>query len=127
MARVLCTLPNASDEIGGIAFTKHPKGMLSEEIDEAAASRLTSIDGYTLVDNGSGADGGGKGKGKEKDGGKGGGAADSTVVPDVSQPVVNQNGAGAAVNAGVDGDRKETGSSQTPPPAGAPAAAGNKK
>lgn len=53
--RVLCTLPNASSEIGGIVFKPAPsgKGMLSEEINADVAFRFGSIPGYEVVsDNG---------------------------------------------------------------------------
>lgn len=49
MPKVLCTLPNAADEISGIKFSAHEKGMLSEEISDEQAKRLASIPGYMLV------------------------------------------------------------------------------
>lgn len=49
MPKILCTLPNASEEIGGIKFAAHPKGMLSEEVSDEQARRLASIPGYELV------------------------------------------------------------------------------
>lgn len=49
MPKVLCTLPNASEEIGGIKFEKHAKGMLSEDISDEQATRLASIPGYEFV------------------------------------------------------------------------------
>lgn len=49
MPKVLCTLPNASEEIGGIKFSKHAKGMLSEDISDEQATRLVSIPGYEIV------------------------------------------------------------------------------
>ena len=49
MPKVLCTLPNASDEIGGIKFTQHAKGMLSEDLSDEQAKRLASIPGYEMV------------------------------------------------------------------------------
>lgn len=49
MPKVLCTLPNASEEIGGIKFTKHAKGMLSEDLSDEQATRLASIPGYEIV------------------------------------------------------------------------------
>lgn len=49
MPKVLCTLPNASEEIGGIKFEKHANGMLSEDVSDEQAARLASIPGYQLV------------------------------------------------------------------------------
>jgi len=49
MPKVLCTLPNASDEIGGIKFVTHAKGMLSEDLSDEQAARLASIQGYEIV------------------------------------------------------------------------------
>lgn len=49
MPKVLCTLPNASEEIGGIKFTQHAKGMLSEDLSDEQAKRLASIQGYEIV------------------------------------------------------------------------------
>lgn len=49
MPKVLCTLPNASDEIGGIKFVSHAKGMLSEDVSDEQAARLASIPGYKIV------------------------------------------------------------------------------
>lgn len=49
MARVICKLPNASEEISGVKFEKHDDGMLSEEIGAEAAARFASIPGYELV------------------------------------------------------------------------------
>lgn len=49
MPKVLCTLPNASEEINGVKFVTHAKGMLSEEIDDEQAAHFTSIPGYELV------------------------------------------------------------------------------
>jgi len=49
MPKVLCTLPNASEEISGVKFVSHAKGMLSEEIDDEAAAVFASIPGYEIV------------------------------------------------------------------------------
>lgn len=49
MPRVLCTLPNASANISGVAFTAHEKGMLSEEITTEQAEAFASIPGYDVV------------------------------------------------------------------------------
>lgn len=67
MPKVLCTLPNASEEIGGIKFTQHAKGMLSEDIGDDEAARLASIDGYTIVGGKDGSGTGGDGGGDDKD------------------------------------------------------------
>jgi len=49
MPKVLCTLPNASEDIGGIKFAQHAKGMLSEDLSDEQAKRLASIPGYEIV------------------------------------------------------------------------------
>ena len=49
MPKVLCTLPNASELISGVAFVSHANGMLSEEVSDEVAARFTSIAGYELV------------------------------------------------------------------------------
>lgn len=49
MAKILCTLPNASEEISGVKFVAHEKGMLSEEVAADVAERFASIPGYEVV------------------------------------------------------------------------------
>ena len=49
MAKVLCTLPNASEEISGIKFKQVDGGMLSEDISDEDAANFVSINGYELV------------------------------------------------------------------------------
>lgn len=49
MPKVLCTLPNASEDIGGVKFVSHAKGMLSEEVSDAVAKRLATIPGYEII------------------------------------------------------------------------------
>lgn len=49
MPKVLCTLPNASDEINGVKFTSHEKGMLSEDVSDDVAADFASIPGYVVV------------------------------------------------------------------------------
>lgn len=49
MARVLCTLPNASDTINGVRFTADRGQMVSDEISDAQAAAFTAIPGYQLV------------------------------------------------------------------------------
>ena len=44
--RVLCTLPNASESINGVAFEAVPGGMLSETIDATVAAHFLRIPGY---------------------------------------------------------------------------------
>lgn len=54
MPRVICDLPNASDEINGIKF--HPLddgGRISDEIDSETAALFASIPGYVLDDGSS--------------------------------------------------------------------------
>lgn len=49
MARVICTLPNASDHINGVAFVQTEGGWLSDPVDDATARRFADIPGYQLV------------------------------------------------------------------------------
>lgn len=46
MPKVLCTLPNASAEINGVAFTPADGGMLSEELSADRAAGFLVIPGY---------------------------------------------------------------------------------
>ncbi len=49
MPRVICDLPNASDEISGVKFHKLDDGRrISDEIDEEQANLFASIPGYEL-------------------------------------------------------------------------------
>ncbi len=52
MARVRCDLPNASENISGVAFMPAVDGshVLSEEIADEIAARFCSIPGYSLVE-----------------------------------------------------------------------------
>lgn len=52
MARVRCDLPNASENISGVAFMPAVDGshVLSEEIADEVAARFCSIPGYSLVE-----------------------------------------------------------------------------
>jgi len=54
MARVLCTLPNASDLISGVKFdpSEDPAGMLSVHVDPAVAEQFAAVPGYVMVDAG---------------------------------------------------------------------------
>ena len=45
--RVLCTLPNASTEIDGVAFSPVDGGMLSDDVDEAVGHRWLTIPGFS--------------------------------------------------------------------------------
>jgi len=49
MPQILCTLPNASTLISGVAFSSHPNGMLSEEVSDDVAAGFAGIPGYTQV------------------------------------------------------------------------------
>ena len=49
MPKVLCSLPNASQEINGVKFTQHAHGMLSEDVSDEFAASFASIPGYTVV------------------------------------------------------------------------------
>jgi hypothetical protein len=52
MKKVLCTLPNASALINGVAFEESDAGMLSEAIEDDAAKQFEGIPGYELIDAG---------------------------------------------------------------------------
>jgi len=49
MPRVICTLPNFSGEVNGIAFTLDRDEWISSEVDAETAVTLASIPGYRLV------------------------------------------------------------------------------
>lgn len=49
MPKLLCTLPNASEEISGIKFVTHAAGMLSEDVSDEQAAKFASIPGYEIV------------------------------------------------------------------------------
>ncbi len=49
MARVICTLPNASAKISGVTFIADKGQMISEEISDPVAENFASIKGYILV------------------------------------------------------------------------------
>lgn len=49
MPKILCTLPNASENINGVTFVSHAKGMLSEDVSDDVAETFLSIPGYELV------------------------------------------------------------------------------
>lgn len=52
MPRVICGLPNASDEISGVKFHLLEDGRrISDELSEEQASDFTSIEGYELDDD----------------------------------------------------------------------------
>jgi hypothetical protein len=46
MPKVICTLPNASASISGVAFVPHELGVVSEEIEQDRADAFLRIDGY---------------------------------------------------------------------------------
>lgn len=48
MAKVICSLPNASTLINGVKFVEHEAGVISEEISDEAAAAFASIKGYVL-------------------------------------------------------------------------------
>ena len=51
MPKIVCTLPNASDNISGVAFTAREDGAkVSEEISEELAAMFASIEGYALLE-----------------------------------------------------------------------------
>lgn len=45
--RVMCTLPNASTDIGGVRFQSIGGNMISEEISDEQGARFLSIDGFS--------------------------------------------------------------------------------
>ncbi len=49
MPKVLCTLPNASEEISGVKFVTHANGMLSEHVSEDVAEAFSAIPGYEII------------------------------------------------------------------------------
>lgn len=48
MAKVICSLPNASELINGVKFFEHEAGVISEEISDEVAAAFASIKGYVL-------------------------------------------------------------------------------
>jgi hypothetical protein len=50
MAKVICTLPNASTEINGVKFVSHKLGMISEDVDDEVATGFATIQGYHHYD-----------------------------------------------------------------------------
>ena len=46
MPKVICTLPNASTSINGVAFVTHELGVISEEIGQDQADAFLQISGY---------------------------------------------------------------------------------
>ncbi|MFT8945951.1 MAG: hypothetical protein ABF876_05140 [Acetobacter aceti] len=51
MAKVICTLPNASTRINGVTFTPDRNQMVSEEISDDVAAHFAVINGYKLMKN----------------------------------------------------------------------------
>ena len=50
MAKVICTLPNASELINDVKFAKHELGVISEDITAEVAESFLSIPGYIAED-----------------------------------------------------------------------------
>ena len=50
MPKLICTLPNASAVINGVAFVTHRLGMISEEVGQDAADHFLTVPGYQLAD-----------------------------------------------------------------------------
>lgn len=48
MARVICTLPNASERINGVQFTSDKGQMVSEEMPDEHAAHFAKIPGYRV-------------------------------------------------------------------------------
>lgn len=72
--KVLCTLPNASENINGVKFSSTDDGMLSEDVSEEVAKRFSAIEGYSIVDTKSAK---AQTKGKTGDGAQGGDGANA--------------------------------------------------
>jgi hypothetical protein len=49
MPKVLCKLPNASENISGVKFVSHQDGMLSEEISDDVVAAFLEVPGYELA------------------------------------------------------------------------------
>jgi len=49
VAKVLCTLKNASEQINGIPFVAHELGKISAEISDEVAALFAKIPGFKLV------------------------------------------------------------------------------
>ena len=49
MAKVICSLPNASELINGVKFVTHRLGMISEEVEDAVAAAFSAIPGYAVA------------------------------------------------------------------------------
>ena len=49
MARVICTLPNASHLISGVKFEDHELGVVSEEISDDVAAEFAATPGYQMA------------------------------------------------------------------------------
>jgi hypothetical protein len=47
--KIFCELPNASENINGVRFSRGEGGMISEEIEDAIAEQFFKIPGYSLV------------------------------------------------------------------------------
>lgn len=75
---VICTLPNASDLINGVAFEDHPKGKVSvQSVSDDVAEAFAAIEGYKVVKDKSA-----KASAKEESGDKDpAGTADAGAAP----------------------------------------------
>lgn len=69
MVQVLCTRPNAAEEISGVKFEAVEGGMLSEEIDQDTADMFLEVGGYEIHgDKTDGSEGDGKSADSDGDG-----------------------------------------------------------
>ena len=50
MKKIVCTLPNASNRINGIAFESTLDGMVSEPVEDAVAAHFEGIAGYDVIE-----------------------------------------------------------------------------
>ncbi len=49
MPKVICTLPNASEEISGVKFVSHADGVISEDVSDEVAAGFVAVPGYKLA------------------------------------------------------------------------------
>lgn len=49
--RVICTLPNAAEEINGVPFERTESGMLSGDLPDVESERFLAIPGYAAVES----------------------------------------------------------------------------
>jgi len=94
MQRVICELPNAASEIGGVKFEPDGKGkVVSEEIEDAVAERFASIPGYKIKPRPGPK--GNNGSQTSKPAGRGRGKKNKPVVQNPNEPQTGTAGTAA--------------------------------